>query len=207
MNPEFNYHLYSDEDCLNFISKYFNSDVVSAFNTLVPGAYKCDLWRYCVLYINGGVYLDIKFYSVVPLITLIKDNPILFVKDRDFGDDTSTCAEDIHNAFMISPPNNIIFKKCIDDIVNSCKFKLYHRNPLDVTGPCLLGRIILQHDPDNFNNYVKNFRLDGDNIVNGDTIIFKQYANYRNDQDKFQKTKRYPQYWWDKNMYGEILVI
>ena len=60
MNPRFNYKLFDDNDCRNFIKDNFNEDVLNAFDTLIPGAYKADLWRYCILYKNGGVYLDIK---------------------------------------------------------------------------------------------------------------------------------------------------
>ena len=44
-----------------FISKYFNKDVLEAYDTLLPGAYKADLWRYCILYKMGGIYMDIKY--------------------------------------------------------------------------------------------------------------------------------------------------
>jgi mannosyltransferase OCH1-like enzyme len=64
VNPEFDYSLYSDEKCREFIDNNYPKDVVNAFDMLIPGAYKSDLWRYCILYKLGGVYLDIKYYSV-----------------------------------------------------------------------------------------------------------------------------------------------
>jgi mannosyltransferase OCH1-like enzyme len=60
-NPEFKHHLYDDNDCREFIEKNYDKDVLHAFDSLIPGAYKADLWRYCILYKNGGIYLDIKF--------------------------------------------------------------------------------------------------------------------------------------------------
>ena len=60
-NPEFTHHLYDDNDCRQFIKDNFPLNVVQAFDKLIPGAYKADLWRYCVLYIHGGIYLDIKY--------------------------------------------------------------------------------------------------------------------------------------------------
>ena len=42
---------FNDQDCINFMNriggKYFR-----AYNSLIPTAYKADLWRYCVLYKN-----------------------------------------------------------------------------------------------------------------------------------------------------------
>ena len=62
-HPDFEYYLFDDESCRKFIEMNFDSEVVGAFDQLVPGAYKADLWRYCVLYTHGGIYLDIKFHT------------------------------------------------------------------------------------------------------------------------------------------------
>jgi mannosyltransferase OCH1-like enzyme len=198
INPEFNYHLYSDEECADFILKNFDEDVLYSFNTLIPGAYKSDLWRYCILFIKGGVYLDIKFYSNIPIISLLNENSTIFVKDRDFGCEHK---KGIYNAFIVSPPNNKIFKYCIDDIVESCKLKLYRDGTLDITGPCLLGRIILKYEPEKYDNYIKNFKWDGNSILYGNIAIFSQYLNYRNNQSKFQKNKHYGELWLKRNVF------
>ena len=55
------YYLYNDADCRAFIQSAFPPDVVAAYDRLIPTAFKADLWRYCVLYKFGGVYLDIKY--------------------------------------------------------------------------------------------------------------------------------------------------
>jgi hypothetical protein len=73
VNPEFDMYIYSDAECEEFIKDNFSNDVLGAFNSLIPGAYKSDLWRYCVLYVKGGVYMDIKIHSIPtrPLFTTI----------------------------------------------------------------------------------------------------------------------------------------
>ena len=73
VNPEFDVYVYSDAECEEFIKDNFSNDVLRAFKSLIPGAYKSDLWRYCVLYVKGGVYMDIKFHSVPnrPLLPII----------------------------------------------------------------------------------------------------------------------------------------
>ena len=40
---------FNDRACKNFIKQYFGPNIVKAYNKLIPGAYKADLWRYCVL--------------------------------------------------------------------------------------------------------------------------------------------------------------
>jgi mannosyltransferase OCH1-like enzyme len=49
-NPEFEYHFYDDNQCREYIKDNFNKDVLHAFDKLIPGAFKADLWRYCILY-------------------------------------------------------------------------------------------------------------------------------------------------------------
>jgi hypothetical protein len=204
-NPEFDYKLYSDEASFKFIKANFSADVANAFNTLKPGAYKSDLWRYCILYKNGGVYLDIKCFSVKPLLPIIEENPVIFVRDLP-----RACNEHIGiwNGFMATPPNNTIMKACIDDIVNSCKMKLYKFNSLSITGPCLLGSFIRDKISFDYINSLKfkfvwfgppqhNMEIQYD----GETII-KSYPEYRAEQSKFQKGEHYSTAWYNKNVYA-----
>ena len=60
-NPEFQHYIYDDGMCREFIKKNFNREVLHAYDSLEPDAFKADLWRYAILYINGGVYVDIKY--------------------------------------------------------------------------------------------------------------------------------------------------
>jgi len=202
-NPEFDYYLYSDEECRSFIQDNYDSDVVNAFDSLIPGAYKSDLWRYCILYKNGGIYFDLKFYTKAPLVSILKYGSTLLIKDRFMNIYDRKSKYNVYNAFMISTANNIIFKQCIDDIVNSCKFKLYKKNPLDITGPGLLGYIIMQYSSDKYNNYVKLIHTNGGIVkfINNDIAILGEYPEYRDDQQLFQKTKRYHQLWHSRNVY------
>jgi len=196
MNPEFDFYLFSDDECIEFIKANFDTDVLDAFITLKPGAFKSDLWRYCVLYKNGGVYLDIKYYSTVPLVDIIDENQVVFVKDKGAPRSGGGC---FYNGFMISPPNNEIFKKCIDDIVRSCKKQLYRRNVLDITGPCLLGRILNKEYGEeyfdivkfSYSNYHGNFWNYYPGISYKNRIILKHYDEYRSEQRKTENTSHY----------------
>jgi len=62
MCPDFNFVFYSDTDCQSFMEKYFSGPTLDAYNSINSdySAAKADLFRYCLLYIFGGVYLDIK---------------------------------------------------------------------------------------------------------------------------------------------------
>jgi hypothetical protein len=53
------YKFYADEDAASFLSTHFPAEVREAYDALLPGAFKADLFRYCVLLIHGGVYADV----------------------------------------------------------------------------------------------------------------------------------------------------
>ena len=139
LNPEFKFHLFDDDDCFHFIKNNFGAHVLNAYIRLKPGAYKADLWRYCVLYVNGGIYMDVKVklsfsFSLKELVYsehYVKDIPGPFEK---LG---------IYNAFMVHAPKNALLLKCIDQIVLNVSNKYYGENPLCITGPALFGRLFI----------------------------------------------------------------
>lgn len=58
--------LYTDADILKFLDEHFHPTVRDTFHQL-QGAHKADLFRYCYLYVHGGVYADIKTEFIEPL--------------------------------------------------------------------------------------------------------------------------------------------
>lgn len=205
MNPDFDYYLFSDETSATYINYNFPREVLDAFNTLKPGAYKSDLWRYCILYKDGGVYLDIKYKTIEPLRNIINRTPELYVKDYDNASSDGTKC--FYNGVMISPPKNMIFKHCINEIVNNCKLKLYRANSLDVTGPCLFGRAMKIYKNAEWANpkflYGRDLTPDMlvDYITYDNRRIIQSYDEYRAEQRTFQKTEPYGKMWYDRNIY------
>lgn len=52
------YHFWDDASAADFLSLHFPPEVREAYDAIIPGAFKADLFRYCVLLIQGGVYAD-----------------------------------------------------------------------------------------------------------------------------------------------------
>jgi mannosyltransferase OCH1-like enzyme len=191
-NPELQFHLYDDDDCLEFIRQHFSDYVVNAFHKLIPGAYKADLWRLCILYINGGFYMDIKLQCVnrFKLIELSESDH--FVLDRPSN------SLHIYNAFMISKAGNPFLKSCIDAIVSNVNSNYYGESSLSPTGPQLLGYIktLFHYNipidlvyPLKYNEYIMYNRR----------LILKNYDGYREEQAKCQI--HYQTLWNEKKIY------
>ena len=197
-NPEFDYFLYSDDECRAFISQFYSPEVVWAFDALRPGAYKSDLWRYCVLYKMGGVYMDIKCVPRIPLKKLVQTQSIVLVKDYI----NKRLKECIWNGFMIAPPGVTFFMECINEIVENCKNRDYKRNTLDITGPCLLGRLVQIYAPTKFTQY-NALVLSGDHIYyNSDIALDVKYPTYREEQKRFQKVPYYSELYEKREVFA-----
>ena len=194
-NPRFTHHLYDDNDCREFIQTHFKQDVLDAYDRLIPGAYKADLWRLCILFINGGIYMDIKFCCVngFKLIELTESEH--FVKDRPHNS--------IYNALMVCKKGNIFLYNSIRQIVENVKNKYYGETPLSPTGPKMLGAVMI--------NNKLGVNLDMIHYDGGGYIIYKnvfvisteypEYNNERNVQNNKINKKRYDKMWEERNIY------
>jgi mannosyltransferase OCH1-like enzyme len=194
-NPRFNHYLFDDNDCREFIKTHFKPDVLDAYDKLIPGAYKADLWRLCVLFINGGIYLDIKLCCIngFKLIELTEQEH--FVKDRP--------TNSIYNALMACKKGNILLFKCIRQIVENVKNNFYGESPLSPTGPKMMGSVIVN------NNLAAN--IDMVHYDGGGYVIYKnrfvisteypEYDNERKLQNNKNNTKRYDKLWENKTIY------
>jgi mannosyltransferase OCH1-like enzyme len=71
LNPGYQIILYDDNDIDYFIKSTFNEKIYNCYLKLNVGAAKADFWRYCILYKNGGIYLDMDSDILRPLDELI----------------------------------------------------------------------------------------------------------------------------------------
>jgi mannosyltransferase OCH1-like enzyme len=196
-NPEFNFYVYDNDMCRQFILDNFGQNLVDVFDKLKPGAYKADLFRYCILYVHGGVYMDVKLKLHVKLKDLInKYGGEVFVKDLEFF-----CERGCNNGFLICKKNNPLLLDCINQIEQNYKEKYYGNTFLHPTGPCLLGNIILTK----YNHVEYNLHMGSEGYFNlldeNDEIVISSYEGYKDDMSKLPDTKHYSELWNEKNIY------
>jgi mannosyltransferase OCH1-like enzyme len=197
-NPEFQHHLSDENDCLNFIQNNFEQDVVDAYNKLIPNSYKSDLWRFCVMYINGGIYFDIKYNCANGFKMIDLTESEHYVRDRP-----ERC---IYTALIVCLPKNEIMLKCIRQIVKNVKNKYYGGDALSPTGPALLGAFYTNSErsstPLYFEATNSNIGIDVGYIAYNKIIILN-YDNttYRKEQNNNKLLAHYSELWENKNIY------
>jgi len=210
LNPEFTFHIYDDIQCREYIQNNFEKEVVYAFDKLIPGAYKADLWRLCVLFIEGGIYLDIKFKcingftfkEVIDKEYFTLDIPSLSWTNKMHG---------IYNGFMVCKSKNPFLWKCICKIVDNVEKEEYGKSCLFPTGPGLLGDIYFEGIDET--EFIQKLSLDFDcvfsknikNIIFRNTAILEIYPEYRTDQR--QENKLYYSVLWNNHrIYDNIMI-
>ncbi len=135
LNPDYEHVYYSMRAARQFIADNYDADVLEAFDTLIPGAYKADLFRYCELYKNGGFYVDIKLSCVIPMDTLLEN-----ISDCKQLLSLDIYGNGILNGFFGLVSEHPLLLNCIKQCVSNVKARYYGISSLDVTGPRLMGK-------------------------------------------------------------------
>ena len=150
-NPNYEYKFYNARDRRKFIKEHFDKMVIMAYDKILPGAFKCDLWRLCVLYIEGGVYIDFDTLCMGKLDDFIDVNDE-FVVPIDLNINPAEGQHNLFNSFMASIPQSQILLEAINQIVYNVENNIIPNSLLDFSGPGMLGRSV--------NKYMKRSEAD-----------------------------------------------
>lgn len=112
LNPEYEYRFHDDDEARNFLRDAFEPEVLQAYDTLQSGAFKADLWRYCRLYVDGGIYSDIDQVCHRPL------SEFLSPEDEFVSARAGNLPFAIYNGFICTKPSHPFLRKAIDRAVD-----------------------------------------------------------------------------------------
>ena len=108
-NPEYEYKYFDDLDMDIFIVEYFGQEWLDILNDCPIKIMKVDTFKYMLLYVFGGVYIDIDYVCNAPIDSWLKEKKDLII----FQDDNFL---DFTQAVFASSKNNIILEKTIENI-------------------------------------------------------------------------------------------
>jgi mannosyltransferase OCH1-like enzyme len=73
LNQNLSFKIYTDQDIKEYMSTYWsNHKIYKIFSNSLIGPLKTDIFRYCILYDQGGYYFDISRGCSIPLTKLHK---------------------------------------------------------------------------------------------------------------------------------------
>jgi len=136
LNPNYKMRLFDDNDIEIWIKSNFDNGIIyDTYKKLKVGAGKADFWRYLILYMNGGIYLDIDSDIVRPLDLLINNNDNAIISKQKYGD-----SDFVQWCLMFSPKHPILLR-----VINLCIYNINNKTtdylPL-LTGPTVFTNAV-----------------------------------------------------------------
>lgn len=172
MTTDFDHCFYTNDSVVKCLSQHFPPDVLNTFLSINPqyGACLADFFRYCIMYIYGGIYIDAKarirqhirdLFKYIPLrggdVLVVSHWPHASPKDmhaREIGNKHG----EIMNWVFLCTPRHPFLKDMIDSMVHTiqewCQMKYTYGekiNVLRLTGPIFMTKKIVaafREDPD-----------------------------------------------------------
>lgn len=140
LNPEHNLIWFDNLEQDKFMNTMDNR-IVQAYKKIQPGAYKADLFRACLLFEKGGIYVDSYATPFEPLSVMLMNcwnntgtDQFISVKDRgEWG---------VHNGFIVATPRHPFLRKYVNQMVEHIEQNYYGETDLDITGPRCLAKVV-----------------------------------------------------------------
>jgi mannosyltransferase OCH1-like enzyme len=209
-NPEFEFFLFDDNDCRIFIQNNFPIEILDTFDKLIPGAFKIDLWRLCVLYIFGGIYIDIKYQCVngFKFIQVVNKGLCLISDGITTNDssDTQMHTHHIYNGVLISPPKNDFILTSIIRLVYNVSIDYRGETCFDITGPGMFQTVYKEFEDKYPIQMTHLGPVENERIIYNNKVILTHYNEYRQEQKQYQQSEHYSILWKENKIYNDIVV-
>ena len=198
LNPEYEYKFFTDYECREFIKNnilseefenndLYNGDILKAYDLLIPGALKCDFFKYYYLYIKGGCYFHCKTILKKPLCKIINSEDKIILCD----DEKSYYG----GIIMVEKNNEYIYNLLKDSYLNILN-QNKGLNPFYITRKLIFyeyfNNIESKLIRSNNNIYLNNIEKKEENVV-----LRMFYKNYYNN---YYNTSRDFRHMWNKNI-------
>jgi inositol phosphorylceramide mannosyltransferase catalytic subunit len=137
LHPDWTYRLWTDDDNLALVKSEL-PDFVDVFTKLPKNIMRADVIRYVLMYLRGGLYLDLDYEMLKPLGDLAKYDCVLAMETPGgFGPESR-----VANAFFASAPGHPFFKAVLDELRASPPIGTPDVEVLGATGPAFISRVL-----------------------------------------------------------------
>lgn len=169
---------YDDNDCDNLIKNYFNDEIYNTYNKINPvyGAMRADFFRYCVLYLFGGVYIDIKSQINYPIFKIIQREDICILDiPRTNLEPWRVNSPTYEQWLLIFAPRHPYLLSMINLMFKYINEKYIPRtiNGVDLTTK---GKVLNITGPDAFTKAINNYILNNNNKILHRNIDYNSFS-------------------------------
>ncbi|MFU1857599.1 glycosyltransferase family 32 protein [Sphingobacterium sp. NGMCC 1.201703] len=143
-NKNYRYEFYDDQRVDTFIKESFDNEVYKAYSRLQIGAAKADFFRYAVLYVYGGVYLDLDSDILVNLDKYLQeDDHAVITREKNHQNLFAQWA-------LVFEKGHPFLERTIKYIVENIQQNKYPHDVHGMTGPTVYTRAVndvINEDP------------------------------------------------------------
>ncbi len=138
--PDWKYTLMTDADNRVFVSQHF-AHFLPYYDAFEYPIQRADAIRYCWLYVNGGLYMDLDIEILKPLDPLFADDAEVYLVPSG---NLRAC---LTNAFMASQPGAQLWLDCIEEMKKPAPWWAVgkHFTVMATTGPMMLNRVATRY--------------------------------------------------------------
>ena len=141
-NPEFVVMFWNMDKCKELFKNSAVSKYKSIWENLPHHIQKCDMARYIILYLHGGIYIDLDFTCFRNLSPLLNRDLLLVKEPKEYSSGTT-----IHNGFIGSVPHHPFWLEWLnficDTIKNNGRNDMFSE-VMQTTGPSNFGVFFYQ---------------------------------------------------------------
>lgn len=209
LNPSFKQNHHSDTSALDYVRAKCGSEAAMAYSCFNPPSFRADLFRFCAMYADGGVYLDADIVPVVPLEQLYSPCSTATVGHDfpHFGREHGGKQMKI----LASAPGAPIFKCAMEMIVQHVRERYMPEGDLMISGPTMLQKCYDQHSEDVAITYhdTRGARWPYTGMRAGDTILAyelpgaKNFKSQRGEKDESD----YNYFFEHNNVYSDTCKV
>ena len=202
-NPDYKYELHLDEQARSFVEENYSKQILEIYDSLLVGAAKADLWRYMMLYKNGGIYLDIDSIWKKPFSELLReDDNAVISREKNSGLFVQWC--------LIFNKEHPILKYAIEQACSNILFRS-QTNVVFLTGPVVFSQAVKRAyenidvyslSDEEANKHINNKKL-GKQKCRVYSHDYGNFAQYKHDQAENLLYVEKP-YWHEQQKNGII---
>ena len=154
-NPDWDYRFYDDRDLRDYVLRHYGPDILAHVEA-INGSYapaKADLFRYLLMYREGGLYLDIKSQAARPLNQVIASSDRYLISQWRNGPGSRYPTWGLHSElrsvpggeyqqwFILAAPGHPFLKAVIEKVLRNLRryspvhYGVGKRAVLRTTGP------------------------------------------------------------------------
>jgi len=211
-NPSYKRNHHSDTSALEYVRSKCGEEAAMAYSCFIPPAYRADLFRFCAMYADGGVYLD---GDIVPLIPV--DHMYSGCSAATIGHDFPQAVGDgivmegKQMKIIASAPRASIFKCALDNVIENVRSRYLPKGSLMISGPSMLHQCYEKHSDDVAITYhdTRGARWPYTGLRAGDTIVAyekpgsKVFMGQRNEYDELDYAYLHEQ----KRVYNDSCLL